>query len=41
MCKELGRTVSIGGVHFHIIHSEELEALGVDELFKSGSKEGQ
>lgn len=41
VCEELGRTFYIGDAYFCIIHSEKLEALKLDELFKSVSKQGQ
>ena len=41
VCEELGRTFYIEDAYFYIIHSEKLEALKLDELFKSVSKQGQ
>lgn len=38
---ELVRTVSVEDAHFFISHSEELDVLGLDDLFKSGNEEGQ
>lgn len=39
--KEIGRMFYIGDAYFCIIHSEKLEALKLDELFKSVSKQGR